>query len=142
MRMLRMLYSLTDITTPFLIEYFICNNSVITQMAFANIDELDGYGEFVGLGAGVIRERAIIVDTIVESIIQNGLYSQYRVIEGEHEEIIRAVSREQALCAYLVAHGSSSLLESNMIINNMHVNEFVEMCGQYMNANGIDIELL
>lgn len=111
-------------------------------MAFANIDELDGYGDFVGLGAGVIRERAIIVDTIVESIIQNGLYNQYRVIEGEHEEIIHAVSGEQALCAYLVAHGSSSLLESNMILNNMTVDEFIEMCGQYMNDNGIDIELL
>lgn len=114
-------------------------------MAFANIGDLDGYGEFVGLGARVIRERANIVDTIVESIIQNGLYNQYRIIDHDHmghEEVIRAVSREHALCEYLVSHYFASLLESDMILNNMTVDEFIEMCGQYMNANGIDIELL
>lgn len=112
-------------------------------MAFANIDELDQYDDLVGLEAGVLRERAIIVNTIVESIIQNGLYNQYRVIVAIHEEIIHAVSREQALCVYLEYNGfTTSLLQSDMILNNMTVNEFIEMCGQYMNDNGIDIELL
>lgn len=111
-------------------------------MAFANIDELDQYDDLVGLEAGVLRERAIIVNTIVESIIQNGLYNQYRVIEEGHEEIIHAVSREQALCVYLEYNGFCELLQSDMILNNMTVNEFIEMCGQYMNDNGIDIELL